>query len=146
MNRRLLILAIIIVFILIIISLLFYNIRPTLKQDPIRVQCQYFCDTGQEEGFCNFKIRTGDGISLTCAGILGDEKYSKYGVQSCPSISCKSVVAEEDRSCVSGLGGIWVDPQDNGECPSRENKFSIRRIDHSDDPPKEGQICCFYYE
>jgi len=141
--------AIILVLALIIISISFgvlkskNNIEEVNSVEEIIEQCAFACETNQASSFCDFSRRLNKNIVTTCNELATNSEYSKYNVQTCPTISCESL-KNVDRSCVSGLESEWVNPDTNGNCPAQENKF-VKKLNPSDSPTVKGQICCYYY-
>lgn len=136
------ILVAIVILVLIVLAVVVWDLikkpRPTQTEpDPPSVQCKFACETKQKGYFCDVKLPLDDGSKATCKELASQ---SLYGVESCSSINCEE---EVDTSCVSGLGSEWVEPV-NGACPDREGMFKRKRA-ASDEPPVEGQICCYYY-
>ncbi len=113
------------------------------KKIGISEQCSFACETNQTSGFCDFKRNVQNNITATCNELAINSQYSKYNVQACPTISCETP-QEVDRTCVSGFNSEWTTPNADGTCPIQENKF-IKKLNPSDSPPVEGQICCYYY-
>ncbi len=149
MNTKPLIWSIIVIFLIIIASIVFLSVykKPVEeKPDSAKIQCEFFCETGQKNGFCSFEINADKNLRTTCEELSKNSQYSRYNVQLCSSISCEPAVQESDKTCVSGLNSVWANPNSEGKCPVQENKFVIKRTDNSDAPPVEGQICCYYYE
>ncbi len=149
MKNKTLIWAIVFVLILVAASVSYIFFIGSDKPDTVSVQCAYFCETGQEAGFCSFKIDVSENLKVTCYELATNSQYAQYNVAACPEISCENSGGTsgqtDEKTCVSGLNSEWVDADENGECPEKENMFSMKR-DPSDEPPSAGQICCFYYE
>ena len=114
------------------------------KPQPVSDQCQFACETNQKSSFCDVGRKADNSVTATCNELVTNQQYSKYNVQACPSISCTLTAQELDKTCVTGLNSVWMTPTSEETCPSQENKFARKRIP-SDDPPIEGQICCYYY-
>lgn len=111
------------------------------RPDPVSEQCKFACDSGQKSAFCDVERNLNDGTKSTCNNLANQ---NKFGVESCPSIDCN---AQEviDQTCVTGLGGEWINLSAEGTCPTQEGKFA-RKLASTDSPQAEGQICCYYYE
>ena len=134
--------TIIIVLAVIVILILSYTGKP--KTDPLSVQCQFACESGQKTSFCNVERVLDNGASATCDQLSSDSQYSNYGVQPCDSFSCTVSQQEAarlaDQTCVTGLGGTWETPVD-GKCP-QSGIVLVTELNSSDQPPTAGQICC----
>lgn len=140
-NKTPLITLSLVVLAVIIIGIFLFVAKQKLSEpDLISEQCKFACDGNQKTSFCEVERKLPDKTKSTC-DILS--KQNKFDVEPCSSISC----AEEtlDTSCVSGLGSVWKTPDSEENCPQEENKF-VRKRTPSDNPPIEGQICCYYYE
>ena len=107
-------------------------------------QCALFCNTNQRDAFCSFNVIVNDNLRTTCQDLATNSAYSQYNVQPCSTISCQLTAQELDKTCVTGLKSTWVTPTAGG-CPAQDGKFTRIRSS-SDNPPIEGQICCYYYE
>ncbi|MEM3075161.1 MAG: hypothetical protein QXX55_01940 [Candidatus Pacearchaeota archaeon] len=158
METKNIIIWLIIVFIVIIaiiISSIFLNQRKIpsenfretggVEGDSISVQCNFACANQQKFAFCDVERNVNQNLRTTCKELSTNPQYSQYGVSSCPQISCELTQTELDKTCVSGLNSVWVNPNLNGECPEQSGKFVAKR-EPSDQPPIAGQICCFYYD
>ena len=111
------------------------------KPNPISEQCAFFCDTNQKNGFCSFQVKASDSLTTTCDEFATNSAYSQYNVQTCPTISCTLIQEESDQTCISGLGGVWETPQQDGSC-SQFGETIRRKLSPSDSPQVGGQICC----
>ena len=139
MNSKKLIL-IILIALLVVAGIIFLLVKKEIKPDPAPVQCASFCETNQAYAFCNVKITADKNTKATCNELSTKSAYVKFGVASCPTISCESL-NEVDGTCVTGLGGSWVFPDEDGNCPPDEIKI-LKKVTSSDTPPIEGQVCC----
>ena len=115
------------------------------KPSPVSEQCAFACDSGQKASFCEVERKADDSVTATCNELATNSQYSKYNVQTCPTVSCVLTAQELDKTCVTGLSSVWATPNSEGMCPSQDDKFSRTRSP-SDSPPVAGQICCYYYE
>lgn len=145
--KKNLIISIIVILVLIIASVLFVilnqeeSVDPVLGEpDPIGVQCAQFCETNQKAAFCDVGLMLDDGSRATCGELATNPEYVSYGVNSCAQIDC-SVEEVVDQTCISGLGGVWEEPQEGGICSQFGEKVR-RELSSSDEPPVAGQICC----
>jgi len=150
MKNKTLIWAIVFVFALVIISVIYvFFVGGPEKPDSVSVQCAFACESGQGTAFCAVERTVNENLKATCYELATSSQYSQYNVATCPEISCETgsttSTQTDDKTCISGLNSEWVDPDENGNCPQREDMFAIKR-DSSDEPPVEGQICCFYYD
>jgi len=150
MKNKTLIWAIVFVFALVVVSVVYvFVIGGPEKPADISVKCEFACESGQETAFCIIDRTVNENLKATCYELATNSQYTQYNVATCPEISCETSggtsTQTDDKTCVSGLNSEWVDPDENGECPERENMFSMKR-DPSDEPPAAGQICCFYYD
>lgn len=140
MNSKKLILIILIALV-VIAGIIFLILTREVKPEPASVQCEFFCNTNQANAFCNVKITADKNTKATCYDLSTKSAYAKFGVVSCPTISCSSL-DEIDRTCVTGLGGSWVFLENN-KCPADPEGIRIlRQLTPSDNPPIEGQVCC----
>ena len=140
MNNKKLILIIFIVLV-VAAGIVFLLVKKEIKPEPAPVQCEFFCSTNQANAFCNVKITADKNTKATCNELATNPSYSKFGVASCPTISCSSL-DEIDKTCVTGLGGGWVFLE-NDKCPADPEGIRIlRKLTPSDAPPVEGQVCC----
>src|SRR3989344_4509358 len=67
---------------IIIVLLVFFTGRGKIggnEADPVDVQCAFFCESGQEEAFCNFEIQVDENLRATCDD-LTKTVNAKYGV------------------------------------------------------------------
>ena len=108
---------------------------------PASEQCAFFCDTNQRNSFCSFMIDTDDGLKTTCQELVTNPSYAGYNVQPCSSFSCELTAQEKDQTCVTGLGGMWEAPQQDGTCSQFGETIRVKLVP-SDSPPAAGQICC----
>ncbi|MEX0920268.1 MAG: hypothetical protein WDZ69_01655 [Candidatus Pacearchaeota archaeon] len=147
MNTKTLAIAITIIFILIAASVVYILVSDREEQpNPTNVQCQNHCDSNSITAFCDVERRADENLIATCNELATNPDYARYGVQPCPAIDCEEE-EETDNTCEGGLNSEWVDATSEGECPDREGEFVINREDErSDEPPTEGQVCCFYYD
>ena len=145
--------AIVIILAIIIIGLVIWSISNAINKDsqpdPVAEQCAFFCETNQTSAFCSFRVSASDNLRVSCNELVTNSQYSQYGVQACPTISCESQVEgnsalAEDQTC-AGLEGTWEQPTETGSCPAKDGFFSRERT-AEDNPPIEGQICCYYYQ
>jgi len=142
-NKILLIILGLIVLAIIIMGIfIFVAKQKELDQEPAPIieQCKFACDTNQKISFCDVERELTDGSKATCDTL---SKQNKFNIEVCPGISC--VKETLGAACVSDLGSVWKTPASGGNCPAEENKFARKRTP-SDNPPVEGQICCYYYE
>lgn len=149
MDKRKFLWGIIIILILVIVAVAFIILSPKKeeipKPDSIDIQCAFACNSHQKVAFCDVERALSDGAKATCKELSTNLQYSTYNVAACPTISCVLTAEELDKTCVTGLNSVWVTPGAGDTCPVQEGKFSRKRTP-SDNPPVEGQICCFYYE
>lgn len=139
-NKMLLTTLSLIVLAAIILWIFIFFVKPEkLEPNFISEQCKFACDSNQKVSFCEVERELADGSKATCDTL---SKQNKLNVRAC-GISC--VKETLDTACVSGLGSVWTTPDSGGNCPSEESKFTRKRTP-SDNPPVEGQICCYYYE
>jgi len=135
------------IFIILIIGAIIWGISSKVeskpKPNPIDVQCKYACDNNQRTGFCFVERKVTDELTATCDELSKNPLYTKYNVGTCPAISCvvKKTQKETDQTCITGLGGKWEFPDEQGKCPQSGIKL-VRQVTPSDNPPTSGQICC----
>ncbi|GIU68656.1 MAG: hypothetical protein KatS3mg001_506 [Candidatus Pacearchaeota archaeon] len=135
----------VLVLVIVVLAYIFLIQERAPKPDPLNVQCAFLCDTGQRNAFCNFRNIINENLIATCEELAKNPAYSKYNVLPCDKFSCELTEREKDQTCVTGLGARWETPTQTGSCPSKEGFFVVKRTP-SDNPPLEGQICCFYYK
>jgi len=133
-----------IVFLIAIAAIFFFVLNPTSnKADPVSEQCSFACQSNQKTAFCDVQRKIDSKNSASCNELATNSQYANLNVQACPTISCVTV-AQPDQTCVTGLNSEWATPTTDGSCPAQEGKF-VRKRTASDQPPIDGQICCYYY-
>ena len=139
MNKKSIL--IIILALVVVGAIVFFILNKQVKPEPAPVQCANFCETNQAYAFCNVKITADKDTKATCQDLSTKFAYSKFNVEKCPTISCESL-SNIDKTCVTGLGGNWVFPE-NDKCPADPEGIRIlRQLTPSDNAPVEGQVCC----
>ena len=137
-NKILIFLALGILFVL-IIGIIIWSLSTEPKPDPLSLQCQNACEGNSVYGFCSAERKVNNELKITCQTLAEDSQYVKYGVETCPEISCEP--QDLDQTCVIGLGGTWESPTAEGGCSQGGAKVR-RQVTSPDEPPVEGQICC----
>lgn len=137
-NKKLVFLALSVLLIL-TMGIIIWNLSTKSKTDSISVQCKFACETNSVYGFCSAERIVNDDLKATCKTLAENPQYAKYGVETCPTISCDH--QDLDQTCVSGLGGTWEFSLADGTC-SQSGTEIRRQVTPSDNPPIEGQICC----
>jgi len=150
MKNKTLVLAIIFVLVLVVASVVYvFFVGGPEKPDSVSVQCEFACESGQENAFCIVERTVNENLKATCYELATNSQYAQYNVATCPEISCENSGGApdqtDDRTCVTGLKSEWVTPDENGECPEKEGMFVMEQ-NPSDEPSVSGQICCFYYD
>lgn len=141
MDNKKLIWVIIIIFALIVISVaVILILKKEIKPNPIDVQCRVACENNQRTAFCFVERKVNNALTTTCDELSKNSLYVQYNVETCPIISC--VIQEEaDQTCITGLGGTWEFPDEEGICPQSGEEI-VRKLTSSDEPPIQGQVCC----
>ncbi|MBW6442511.1 hypothetical protein K0A97_01865 [Patescibacteria group bacterium] len=150
-NKNSLTLGIIILAVLLIAFVSFLSFFSMEKEilsesDPFDVQCKFFCDTQQTNAFCTWPFQISENVFVTCHDLVSNPQYSSYNVQSCPAAGTCESNLPDDMTCEGeGLHGAWVTPTSEGGCPPGGIQgFGFKLVGYTDEPPIQGQICCFY--
>jgi len=113
-----------------------------LNLQEVQENCLTFCEERDTQSFCyEFQIlESGESsnlnIAMTCESLGNSPEFEALGIE-CNVIQCSQGL---DQSC-QGVGGKWVNPFIEGECPE-EGGIAKNQLEVTDLPPIQGQICC----
>jgi len=145
------VLFLVVIVLFAIVFVILVNLKNKTNVEDIINQCEMSCVGKSVYGFCDVQRTLIDpdlpnnqeSVKASCDFFSTSGTYAKYGIEKCPEIQPCDAAKDTDQTCVTGLGGIWQTPDNQGNCPLQEGKTGKERTP-SDNPIIAGQICCYY--